>query len=338
MSGEPSIAARAADAGVPVAIGFQGQPVTSSVASLVGELVSELRALGGEPGFDSVEQAVHRVRTRSDDLHRAELKMVVYCAPHLTAGRGRWESTALGHDEAIGSLDLTAFRTAGQLLVTKLADGRTVRIPLPVDPLTFSLTIHERAIRVTHELSGLRPLLEDMVRVWPALGDRAVEFLGKTVDRGWGLLSAMFDAVVEGCERLVGEARPIELDREIQAARARDWGSPAGLALIDVDTGETLCSLGAPPADLVVKGSPRFAPRNDQPELRRLRVHPPVQQLTNVDWDLVNHAAGGDHRALRDLIRIQRTTLLSLNSSYRESLSDTSPHGMAIPAVTDLLD
>lgn len=332
--GSPSTVDSLSMAGLPLVIGFCGEPVSMDITTLVSMFVRKLAERHDLQGLERWEAALHDVRNHGAYAAGAARQLVATVIPHLTAGRVLYPLPPLDIPAPSGPLTLTAYRTAGQLLITKLADERQVRVPLPVEPLEFTLKLHDDEVALSDGTDGLQQALVDVVRTWPDLQGMRVRVPPTSPPRSWGLRSAMVEAVVEGLERLIGSVRPDSVDRVIHLHRMSDWGTPSCLALISIEDGSTVCRLGPVPAALRVR---EVRGRFPMPERLPAGFRLPEQPL--VDWACVHRAAAGDLTAIAALVELQRAAIAftlkyDFNHAYLQSVPER--YGLALPAITEL--
>ncbi len=342
--GERSVVSRLVSSGVSFAVGFQGRPATTAVIGAVHTFVRSLRTEHhpGAEALDAFELALYRVRTEASDGHGVARQLVAEVAPHLTAGRRR-RSPFYRDARLTAPQPVRAYRTAGQLLITRVDDHGLVRIPLPVDPLVFTVGIDRGVLRLDHFLPGLKSDLERALRSWDGL-NLQVDVAGATLPvQAWGLQSAMLDAVIAEIERIVGERRPDAVGNLVCRARRKDWGSPPAMSVVQVQTGAVICILGPPPANVradVACGAGGSETINLAPLATDvLNDRSPMQYAAKVDWQTVDRAVAGDADALERLIDDQLAVLRAwlVGTPLQRELGPLPDGCLAFPSLTRLV-
>lgn len=312
--GERSVLTRLVSGGVRFGVGFQGRPATSAVTEAIRAFVGSLRT-DHRPGAEALgayELALYRVRTETADGLGVARQIIAEVDPRLTAGRRRRSPLYRDGGSTGAPRVLRAYRTAGQLLVTRIDGLGLVRLPLPVDPLDFTMQLDGRVLRLGHSLPGLRTDLEEAIKRWGGLHDLEVNLdRAPRPDPEWGLKSAMLDAVVAELERILGEPRPAAVDDLVCGARCKDWGSPPLMSVVHVQSGAVICSLGPSPeairVEVLFPGTERVDRAALADDVHRGRL--PVQDATKINWQTVDRAVAGDRASLERLIDDQLAVL-----------------------------
>jgi hypothetical protein len=320
VMGERSVTSRlVSDGGVGFALGFQGRPASAAVTDVVHRFVRTLRATDqrdGPDAFAARELALYLVRTQASDVHGVARQVIAEVSPHLTTGRRRPPAFFRSAARTPVRAQLQAYRTAGQVLITEVDDHGLVRIPLPVDPVTFEIELAGATMRIDHVVPGLTlDLQRRVLGMWPELELTAVDRTDAAgLDRCWGLHSAMLESIVTALECLTDQHRPPEVAKLVADARARDWGSPPSMAIVEVQTGFVVCELGPPLPGAAAEHLATAA--GDAIDITYLaaevRAHGLlVEPRGGVDWGVVDRAAAGDDASLGHLVEACQARLTS---------------------------